>query len=52
MRWDPFLQSRISLDDLRLDRIDVLHAGTGTYPLGDRIRAVSTYRIWSDVEPL
>ncbi|MCA9737070.1 MAG: DUF4143 domain-containing protein, partial [Gemmatimonadetes bacterium] len=43
---------RIALDDLGLERIDVLHAGTDTYPLGERIRAVSTYRIWEDVEGL
>jgi hypothetical protein len=43
---------RIALEDLHLDRIDVLHAGRDTYPLGDRIRAVSTYRIWTDIEPL
>lgn len=43
---------RIALDDLRLERIDLLHAGPDTYPLRERIRAVSTYRIWEDVEPL
>jgi hypothetical protein len=36
----------------RLERIDLVHAGRDTYPLGERIRAVSTYRIWTDVEPL
>lgn len=43
---------RIALDDLRLDRIDVLHAGRDTFMLAPRIRAVSTYRIWSDLAPL
>jgi predicted AAA+ superfamily ATPase len=43
---------RIALEDLGLERIDVLHAGRDTFPLGDRIRAVSTYRIWTDIEPL
>jgi hypothetical protein len=43
---------RIASDDLRLDRIDVLHAGRETYTLGERIRAVSTYRIWKGLEPL
>jgi predicted AAA+ superfamily ATPase len=43
---------RIALEDLRLERIDVLHAGRETFPLADRIRAVATHRIWSDLEPL
>lgn len=43
---------RIARDDLGLERIDVLHAGGDTFPLADRIRAVSTYRIWQDIEPL
>ena len=43
---------RIALDDLRLERIDVLHAGRDTFPLAERIRAVSTYRIWEDLDPL
>jgi uncharacterized protein len=43
---------RIALEDLRLERIDVLHAGHETFPLAERIRAVATHRIWTDVEPL
>jgi hypothetical protein len=35
-----------------LGRVDVLHAGRDTFPLAPDVRAVSTYRIWSDVEPL
>lgn len=43
---------RIALDDLKLDRIDVVHAGKDTFPLSDRIRAVALARVPSDVEPL
>jgi len=43
---------RIALQDLRLDRLDVLHAGRETFPLADGIRAVATHRIWTDVDPL
>lgn len=43
---------RVALDDLRLERIDVLHAGKETFPLAERIRAVAAHRIWTDVEPL
>jgi predicted AAA+ superfamily ATPase len=32
---------RIALEDLRLDGLDVIHAGGGTYPLAERIRAVA-----------
>ena len=44
--------ARAALEDLNLERIDLLHAGEETFPLAERIRAVSAYRIWDDVEPL
>lgn len=37
---------------LGLDRIDVIHAGEHTFPLGDELRAVAFGRIFEDVEPL
>jgi predicted AAA+ superfamily ATPase len=43
---------RVALEDLRLERIDVVHAGRETFPLSDRIRAVAAHRIWTDLEPL
>jgi hypothetical protein len=43
---------RVALDDLRLDSMDVLHAGADTFPLAERIRAVSVARLWEDLEPL
>lgn len=43
---------RIALADLRLDRLDVIHAGGHTFPLADRIRAVSLRRLLGDVTPL
>ena len=43
---------RSALADLRLDRLDVVHAGRETYPLGERTRAVALGRILADVEPL
>jgi predicted AAA+ superfamily ATPase len=36
---------RSALTDLRLDRLDVIHAGEDTYPLGERIRAVAFRRL-------
>lgn len=43
---------RVALDDLRLDSIDVLHAGVDTFPLTERIRAVAADRQCEDLEPL
>ena len=38
-----------AIEDLGLERLDVIHAGRETYPLRDRIRAVSIFRIREDV---
>jgi hypothetical protein len=43
---------RVALTDLRLSRIDVIHAGDRTYALAPRIRAVAISRILDDVTPL
>jgi hypothetical protein len=37
---------------LRLDRLDLVHAGDHTFPLTEGIRAVAFARIAEDVEPL
>ena len=41
-----------ALVDLRLDSLDVVHAGATTYPLQSRTRAVSARRILADIAPL
>jgi hypothetical protein len=41
---------RAALEDLKLEGIDVVHAGQETFPLAERIRAVSVRRMWQDVE--
>jgi hypothetical protein len=41
-----------ALEDLRLDRLDVIHAGDHTFPLAERIRALGLARAWRDLEPL
>ena len=43
---------RTALADLRLDHLDVLHAGERTFAIDDRIRAVALERLLDDVEPL
>jgi predicted AAA+ superfamily ATPase len=43
---------RIAMADLKLDRLDVIHAGKETYPMAEGIRAVSLERIGSDLERL
>lgn len=41
-----------ALEDLELDHLDVIHAGSETFPLAPKIRAVSIARLWDDLEPL
>lgn len=43
---------RIALADLRLERLDVVHAGGRTYPLAERVRAVALACALRDVPPL
>lgn len=43
---------RSAIESLRLDSLDVVHAGDHTYPLGERIRAVAMARVHEDVAPL
>jgi predicted AAA+ superfamily ATPase len=43
---------RQALKDLRLQGIDVIHAGEGTFPLDEKIRAVSLSRLLADVDVL
>ena len=37
---------------LRLDSLDIVHVGRGTYPLAKRIRAVAGQHILTEIEPL
>ncbi|MCP3959296.1 MAG: hypothetical protein GY719_15705 [bacterium] len=43
---------RIALTDLRLDRIDVIHAREETFTLAEDVRAVGLGQAWGDLEPL
>jgi predicted AAA+ superfamily ATPase len=43
---------RVAIDDLGLDRLTVVHAGTETFPMADGIRAVAARRLLVDVTPL
>ena len=40
---------RIALRDLKLQRLDVLHAGESTFPLAHGIRAVAVSRVLEDL---
>ena len=42
----------VALEDLRLERLDVVHLGEQTYPLAPRLRALSLRRLAEDLEPL
>lgn len=41
---------RAAVEDLRLDRLDVVHAGEGTFPLGEGVRAVGAASLLDDLE--
>jgi predicted AAA+ superfamily ATPase len=43
---------RVALTDLDLERLDVLHAGTRTFPLAPKIRAVAARRMRQDIRPV
>jgi predicted AAA+ superfamily ATPase len=43
---------RIALHDLKLARLDVVHAGSHTFPLAPKIRAVAMSRLLADLAPL
>jgi predicted AAA+ superfamily ATPase len=43
---------RNALADLKLQRLDLVHAGEETFPLGKGIRALSFERILNDLKPL
>ncbi|TMQ71987.1 MAG: ATP-binding protein [Candidatus Eisenbacteria bacterium] len=44
--------TRAALEHLKLDRLDMVHAGRRTFPLGERIRAVALTRLLEDLAPL
>jgi hypothetical protein len=46
------LSLRPALSDLKLDSLDVVHAGEGTSPLTDRIRAVALSDLLDVLQPL
>ena len=43
---------RAALDDLKLDRLDIIYAGEHSFPMAERVRAVPLARVLSDVDPL
>ncbi|HBH02871.1 MAG TPA: hypothetical protein DDZ42_13280 [Candidatus Rokubacteria bacterium] len=43
---------RVALEDLKLARLDVVHAGSETFPMATNVRAVAATRLLQDVEPL
>jgi predicted AAA+ superfamily ATPase len=43
---------RNALTDLKLNRLDVVHAGEHTFSLAENIRAVASIRLLNDIDPL
>lgn len=48
----PTRSMHTALSDLKLDRLEVVHAGEHTFPLTESIRALSLSRLLEDLEPL
>ena len=42
----------IAMRDLRLDSLDVLHAGEHAFPIGEGMRAVAVGELLEEIEPL
>lgn len=42
----------VAMQDLKLESLDVIHAGEHTFPLSRTIRAVAALRMFEDIEPL
>jgi predicted AAA+ superfamily ATPase len=42
----------VALEDLRLSRIDVVHAGSRSFPMHQKIRAIALSRLMDDLKPL
>lgn len=42
----------VALEDLRLSRVDVIHAGSNSFPLHPKIRAIALGRLLEDLKPL
>ncbi|MBW8879104.1 MAG: ATP-binding protein [Acidobacteria bacterium] len=43
---------RTALEDLRLERVDVVYPGERTFPLAERVRALALPRLYEDLAPL
>ena len=42
---------RAALEDIGLARLDVIHAGTESFPLAPRVRALAAERLLDDLKP-
>jgi len=42
----------VALEDLRLSRVDVVHAGSRSFPMHPKIRAIALSRLLEDLKPL
>ena len=43
---------RVALADLKLNRLDVIHAGDQTFPLAPRVRAVAISSLLKEIQAL
>jgi predicted AAA+ superfamily ATPase len=50
LRVTPSMRS--ALEDLELTRLDVVHAGSESFPLAPRVRALAAERLLDDLKPI
>lgn len=48
----PTRSMYIALEDLKLTELIVIHAGTASYPLANKMRAVPLERVWQEIDRL
>ena len=45
-KGDPFNPFSSAVDNLRLDRLDVVYPGPNAYSLGEKVRALPLHELW------
>jgi uncharacterized protein len=41
----------VAIEDLKLQRLDIVHAGDHSSPLAERVRAIALGRLLDDIQP-
>jgi uncharacterized protein len=41
----------VAIEDLKLQRLDIIHAGDYSFPLAERVRAIALGQLLDDIQP-